>query len=431
MLSILPIGDVRDLIGIEEKDADVCILEEPEHLNVTSPYSSQPWTETFNHVVGVMHTNYCAYAQKAHLSGFVFSPFIAKAGSILTRFHCDKIIKLSDTLQVYATEKECVNNVHGIRKDFLEEGKCRATRAGNSPNGIYFIGKLLWAKGLDKLIGLENEYKRSTGEYFKIDIIGSGPEADEIQRAFHGRSKESLTSHGSYGSLGELMNEFMNDIPKSHHEFRKEPIPASFLGRIDHASITKDYKIFINPSKTEVLCTTTAEVSRLYTKVDVTFYPLISMFSLFSTTKTPYFFQAIAMGKFVIIPRHPSNDFFEQFPNCLMYKRKEDFISNLQFALSTEPTTLSIEHSHLLTWEAATERCIEASKITRRESCRRKRVDQAKIDKQYFKNLKGPLYSALRHFTLGSIGMIDETMCNSETDKDENESLVAVPVECE
>jgi len=70
------------------------------------------------------------------------------------------------------------------------------------------------------------------------------------------------------------------EFPRSVYEYRMTPIPAIFHGRIDHFSLTKQYKIFVNPSITEVLCTTTAE--------------------------------ALAMEKFVIIPSHPSNAFFMQ-----------------------------------------------------------------------------------------------------------------------
>ena len=73
------------------------------------------------------------------------------------------------------------------------------------------------------------------------------------------------------------------------------------------------------------------------------------------------------MGKFVVIPSHPSNDFFTRFPNCLPYSNKEEFVGNLYYALIHDPEPMSDEDLHALSWEAATERFQRASAITTNE----------------------------------------------------------------
>lgn len=300
---------------------------EPEHLNWYRAPGKDYWTEKFTHVVGIGHTNYKAYVRE-HF--FVFPQLVGTISSLMVQAYCHKLIKLSGVLQTYAPEKEVVMNVHGIRSEFLQEPRHK--------EGIYFIGKLLWAKGFDKLIELQTIYRKETGDYFAMDVIGSGPEQDEIQRAFHGRVREKPSG----------------DFPKSRYEFRKHAIPASFAGRRDHAECQL-YKIFVNPSITEVLCTTTAE--------------------------------AIAMGKFAIVPVHPSNEFFTQFPNCLQYSSKKEFVTLLQYALAHDPEPLTPELKHELTWEAATERCLEAAAITRRDAARRDRIGKTKSDHQLAKTL--------------------------------------------
>jgi hypothetical protein len=52
---------------------------------------------------------------------------------------------------------------------------------------VYYIGKLLWAKGLDIMLELEDYYKQCTNKYFAIDIYGSGPD----QRYYQGLSWSS------------------------------------------------------------------------------------------------------------------------------------------------------------------------------------------------------------------------------------------------
>ena len=58
--SVYSMGDITALVSKDE--VDICILEEPEHLNwYRAPGDS--WTDKFKHVVGIIHTNYFVYAQ--------------------------------------------------------------------------------------------------------------------------------------------------------------------------------------------------------------------------------------------------------------------------------------------------------------------------------------------------------------------------------
>jgi hypothetical protein len=75
----------------------------------------------------------------------------------------------------------------------------------------------------------------------------------------------------------------------------------------DHASLLQ-HKVFINPSTSEVLCTAIAEVN-VHSMRCILFF-ICNHFLVI---------KALAMGKWVVCPRISSNQFFEQFPNCLMY----------------------------------------------------------------------------------------------------------------
>lgn len=57
--SIYSMGDITAVVSADQ--VDICILEEPEHLNwYRAPGES--WTKKFKHVVGILHTNYFSYA---------------------------------------------------------------------------------------------------------------------------------------------------------------------------------------------------------------------------------------------------------------------------------------------------------------------------------------------------------------------------------
>ena len=307
------------------------------------------WSSKFCHCVGVIHTNYKAYARDHAPAGFLAAPLLAGVNSIVVQANCHRVVKLSGVLQEFAPMSECIENVHGIRETYLKEGQRRRTSSpttqSNEKRRAYFIGKLLWAKGFDQLLELQASFRDRTGENFEIDIYGSGPDEDEIKRAFYGDESDDngiLDKFNKWSSIGN----------------RRQSIPANFMGRLDHSRLAGDtYSIFINPSLTEVLCTTTAE--------------------------------AIAMGKWAIIPSHPSNAFFVQFENCLPYRNRREFASTLKYALNNDPPQLSDEFANLLSWEAATMRCVNASAISKRDAARNERIIRAKEEKTLTKKLSG------------------------------------------
>lgn len=534
--SIFPTEDICSIIP--DEDADVAILEEPEHLNwfrmpslseatgessvsggvircpnssndavvkeeldaefsnsfkhqcsqreeeeedktsekVCSGINGKPnyrlgWTHKFRFVVGICHTNYAAYVKRYGIGASVIAaPAITAFNALVVRAYCNRVIKLSDTLQEFIPYKEVTCNVHGVRPDFLAPPTKDHNNNEASPIGdsgipfVYFIGKLLWAKGFDDMLEIQDRYRRRTGQFFPINVYGSGPDENAIRRAFFGRQmtplcekeKDSLggtiepecippivetvfsnptslrsqsiellkkeeeernvedkihslgfevttevcdtlgsikyveesgkdtkkegfkksasplhiigdisTSSVSTGfattvaackigdaavknilslvftpqqntesqpeeSRSKNFPRYIFDPPQSRFELRRHPVPATFLGVKDHALVKNTtLKIFLNPSVSEVLCTTTAE--------------------------------ALAMGKFVVIPRHPSNNFFEQFPNALLYISLEDAVDKILYAMANDPTPLNAAFSRVLSWEAATERLIQAS----------------------------------------------------------------------
>lgn len=85
--SIIPAGDTTQFIP--SKDADIAILEEPEHLNWY--HHGKRWTDKFNHVVGIVHTNYLEYI-KREKNGALQAFFVKHINNWVTRVYCHKVL---------------------------------------------------------------------------------------------------------------------------------------------------------------------------------------------------------------------------------------------------------------------------------------------------------------------------------------------------
>ncbi|KAK9094515.1 hypothetical protein Scep_025984 [Stephania cephalantha] len=206
-----------------------------------------------------------------------------------------QVIRLSAATQDLPRSIIC--NVHGVNPKFLDIGK---RKQGQQQEGIeafskgaYYIGKMVWSKGYRELLPLLSDNKNELSG-LQVDLYGNGEDSDQVKEAAK--------------KLGMAVN--------------------VHPGR-DHADpLFHDYKVFLNPSTTDVVCTTTAE--------------------------------ALAMGKVVVCANHPSNEFFKQFPNCHTYDDGSGFVKMVRKALDEEPVPLTDSQRHKLSWEAATERFLKA-----------------------------------------------------------------------
>lgn len=88
-------GDISEFIPKEE--ADVAVLEEPEHL--TWYYHGKRWTDKFQHVVGIVHTNYLEYV-KREKNGAATAFLLEHINNWMVRAYCNKVLFLVAALSL-------------------------------------------------------------------------------------------------------------------------------------------------------------------------------------------------------------------------------------------------------------------------------------------------------------------------------------------
>jgi len=274
---------------------DFCIMEEPEHL--TWHHKGKMYTDEFRYVLGIIHTNYSAYASTFDFWGPIKALFLKYMNKWACRSYCHRVIKLSNAIHSLPHSVTC--NVHGVRSRFLTIGRHARKHPEDFTKGAYFLGKALWEKGYRQLLNLMIDHYERENEPIQIDMYGDG--ADMAAITMIQRHAAAFAASYVHGKVIDHADEHL------------------------HA-----YKVFVNPSVSDVLCTAVAE--------------------------------ALAMGKIVVLYDHPSNDFFRSFANCLIFKDAKDFSKQVKAALEMQPKPLSDEEAYRLSWSAATDRLYVAAR---------------------------------------------------------------------
>lgn len=325
------------------RSRDVAILEEPEHL--TWFHSGPRWTSAFERAIGIAHTNYADYVSA--LRGRAAGAAVSAANRALVAVHTDAVIRLSDALPALPRARTAF--VHGVARGFITAG-----RNAVPGRGAYYVGKALWAKGYAELVALlapgegwkeASAFARSRKaerEWGPADEgIGDLPPL-EVFDDDDGRGGDGNDDGGGddVGGSGKKSRRLFpppsvdafgsgEDADAVRAAALSSNIPLTLRPGRDHLDPSlRQYRVFVNPSTSDVVATTSAE--------------------------------ALALGRWLVCPVHPCNEFFARFRACLRYGDERGFRAQLCRALSRPPPKLSAAERSSLTWAAATRRFLDA-----------------------------------------------------------------------
>jgi digalactosyldiacylglycerol synthase len=250
------------------------LVQEPEHFGWL-PFKSARNRPGVERILGIVMTNYGSYIR--HPGNPVrgaFADFVEWRHKKLMRKHADVIVPLSPALDLAGVEDLVQwQQVTGVLDAFAQVPPLR-----DDQRGVYFLGRLTWDKGLQ---GVIDSAKRLN---LPMDVYGDGPDQDAIRRRA-GQQNAPLRFCGPSASPWEVI---------------------------------ANYRVFFNPSISEVLCTTTAE--------------------------------ALVAGRHVVIPNCPANQPFFDLPNVHVYDHPDQADGLLEKAIEA-PTAPPDQARDRFNWE--------------------------------------------------------------------------------
>jgi glycosyltransferase involved in cell wall biosynthesis len=235
------------------------VASEPEHLCWYPPTIGRRKIQA-EKTIGLSMTDYETYIR---MSDLPFAGSLARLVSYLhgraLRLRIDLPLSLSPALTLPGVTMP-VERVTGVMP-----GYAQAPPVTEEVDGIYFLGAFLWEKGLDDLARIASRSNRP------VDVIGGGRDETEF-RAFARQEGANLRFFGPN-------RRFWSDI-----------------GR---------YRVMVNPSRSEILCTATAD--------------------------------ALVAGRHVILPDCPGNLPFKGYPNAHFYTDLDGALAAMEDAMNTIP----------------------------------------------------------------------------------------------
>ena len=255
---------IRGVVPLEDvfgatPAASAYMLEEPEHL-CWYPLTRSRRRIAADRVVGLVMTNYEYYVGHAKFPGAsLLATLVARYHRYLIRTRTDVAVPLSAVVPMTGISVRDAR-ITGVLPAYADVPPVTPTISG-----VYFIGKTIWEKGLDTLIDIACR----TGQ--QVDVFGDGPDSEAVRTTARERGAP-LRFHGASDSPWTMLS---------------------------------DYRVFLNPSQSETICTTTAE--------------------------------ALVAGRHVVLPACPGNDPFLKYPNAHFYRDVDGAVAALRRALAELP----------------------------------------------------------------------------------------------